>query len=90
MQPPGWKNRSSRKEPISPDHSYRGFGADGATGELLLLNVNAKTAKYFLSHRDRDGKWNARGTIGFPIRGAYPQVALRNGAAHVLAHRRYR
>jgi hypothetical protein len=67
------------------DHSYRGFGADGASGELLLLNVNAKTAKYFVSHRDRQGVWHERGTIGFPIRGAYPEVALRNGAAHVLA-----
>jgi hypothetical protein len=67
------------------DHSYRGFGADGVTGELLLLNVNAKTAKYFVSQRDRGGTWRERGTIGFPIRGAYPQVALRKGAAHVLA-----
>lgn len=67
------------------DHSYRGFGADGATGELLLLNVNAKTKEYFVSHRNRQGTWHERGTIEFPIRGAYPQVALRKGAAHVLA-----
>ncbi|HSW47272.1 MAG TPA: hypothetical protein VLM89_17045 [Phycisphaerae bacterium] len=67
------------------DHSYRGFGADGETGELLLLNVNARTAKYFVSQRDAGGVWHARGTITFPIRGAYPQVSLRRGAAHVLA-----
>ncbi len=67
------------------DHSYRGFGADAETGELLLLNVHNRNAKYFLSHRDPMGVWHERGTIGFPIRGAYPQVALRRGAAHVLA-----
>ena len=67
------------------DHSYRGFGVDGTTGELLLLNVNAQTAAYFVSHRDRQGEWHQRGTIHYPIRGAYPQVALRKGAAHVLA-----
>ena len=67
------------------DHSYRGFAADGQTGELLLVNINAKTSAQFVSHRDRQGVWHARGTIVFPIRSCYPQVALRNGAAHVLA-----
>lgn len=67
------------------DHSYRGFAADGENGELLLLNINAKTSEQFVSHRDRQGQWHARGTIAFPIRACYPQVALRNGAAHVLA-----
>ena len=30
------------------DHSYRGFAADGQTGELLLLNINAKTSEQFV------------------------------------------
>jgi len=67
------------------DHSYRGFAADGLTGELLLLNVHAKNKEYYVSYRDVQNGWHARGTISFPIRGAYPQVALRQGAAHVLA-----
>ncbi len=67
------------------DHSYRGFAADGATGELLLLNIHAANSEQFVSWRDRDGRWHARGTIAFPIRSCYPQVALRSGAAHVLA-----
>ncbi|MBP7937442.1 MAG: hypothetical protein KA354_22595 [Phycisphaerae bacterium] len=67
------------------DHSYRGFAADGESGELLLLNINARSGEQFVSHRDRKGAWHARGTIRFPIRSCYPQVALRGGAAHVLA-----
>ena len=67
------------------DHSYRGFAADGARGELLLLNINAKTSDQFVSYRDRQGEWHARGKITFPIRACYPQVALRDGSAHVMA-----
>lgn len=67
------------------DHSYRGFAADGATGELLLLNINAKTSEQFVSYRDRRGRWHQKGKIRFPIRACYPQVALRDGSAHVMA-----
>ncbi len=67
------------------DHSYRGFAADGANGELLLLNINAGTSEQFVSYRDSKGRWHQKGTITFPIRSCYPQVALRNGLAHVMA-----
>ncbi len=67
------------------DHSYRGFAADGVRGELLLLNIHAKTSDQFVSYRDRQGQWHARGKITFPIRACYPQVALRGGSAHVVA-----
>lgn len=67
------------------DHSYRGFAADGANGELLLLNINAKTSEQFVSYCDSDGKWRQKGKIKFPIRSCYPQVALRNRAAAVMA-----
>jgi hypothetical protein len=67
------------------DHSYRGFAADGANGELLLLNINAKTSEQFVSYRDSNGQWHEKGTITFPIRSCYPQVALRDGSAHVMA-----
>ncbi len=67
------------------DHSYRGFAADGSAGELLLLNINAQTGAYFVSHCDADGDWRSGGTLTFPIRACYPQVALRDSAAHVLA-----
>jgi hypothetical protein len=67
------------------DHSYRGFAADGINGELLLLNINARTSEQFVSHRDSKGKWHQRGKIEFPIRSCYPQVALRDGSAHVMA-----
>jgi len=67
------------------DHSYRGFAADGANGELLLLNIDSKTGDQLVSCYDRQGKWHARGKITFPIRSCYPQVALRSRAAHVMA-----
>ena len=67
------------------DHSYRGFAADGANDELLLLNINAKTSEQFVSYRDSKGLWHPKGTITFPIRSCYPQVALRDGSAHVMA-----
>jgi len=67
------------------DHSYRGFAADGVNGELLLLNINAKTSEQFVSYRDSSGRWHQRGTIEFPIRSCYPQVSLRDGSAHVMA-----
>lgn len=67
------------------DHSYRGFATDGANGELLLLNINAKTSEQFISYRDSRGQWHQRGAITFPIRACYPQVALRDGSAHVMA-----
>ena len=56
------------------------------TGEtVLLLNINARTREQFVSYRDEKGAWQAKGTIRFPIRACYPQVALQNHAAHVLA-----
>ncbi|OHB60134.1 MAG: hypothetical protein A2168_07535 [Planctomycetes bacterium RBG_13_50_24] len=67
------------------DHSYRGFAADGANGELLLLNINARTSEQFISYRHSNGQWHEKGTITFPVRSCYPQVALRDGAAHVMA-----
>ena len=67
------------------DHSYRGFAADGVNGELLLLNINAKTSEQFVSYCDSSGKWAQIGKIEFPIRACYPQVGLRDRAAAVMA-----
>ncbi|MDP2898414.1 MAG: hypothetical protein Q8Q12_17890 [bacterium] len=67
------------------DHSYRGIAADGARGEILLLNIHAETGEQFWSFLDTDGKWSRQGKIRFPIRSCYPQVALKDRAAHVLA-----
>lgn len=72
-------------KPNFTDHSYRGFAADRERGQLLLLNIDAATSEQFVSLRDKTGSWRAKGKIRFPIRAAYPQVALRDGAAHVMA-----
>jgi hypothetical protein len=67
------------------DHSYRGFAADGAKGELLLLNINAQTGDQFFSYCDSKGKWHQKGKIKFPIRSCYPQVGLRDRTVAVMA-----
>ncbi|NIP25929.1 MAG: hypothetical protein GWN67_16210 [Phycisphaerae bacterium] len=67
------------------DHSYRGFAADGAKGELLLLNINAGTGEQFVSYCDSKGRWHQKGKIKFPIRSCYPQVGLRGRSAAVMA-----
>jgi len=77
---PAWADGTYFRE-----HSYRGLAADGASGELLLLNINARTSDQFVSYRDEKGAWQAKGTIRFPIRACYPQVGLQGHAAHVLA-----
>lgn len=77
---PAWSERANFN-----DHSYRGFAADGESSELLLLNIDTKTSEQFVSFRNSDAIWSPRGKIVFPIRAAYPNVALRDGAAHVMA-----
>ncbi|MFC2076143.1 hypothetical protein ACFLT7_03575 [candidate division KSB1 bacterium] len=67
------------------DHSYRGLGVDGPSGEILLLNIHARQSDQFWSYRDSDGAWTANGRITFPVRSCYPQVALKNGAGHIMA-----
>ncbi len=67
------------------DHSYRGIASDAAQRQILLLNIHSQTGEQFWSFLDKDGKWTRQGKIRFPIRSCYPQVALRDRAAHVLA-----
>jgi len=70
---------------VFTEHSYRGIAADRLTGEVLLLNINSPRPEYYWSLLDRDGKWSRQGKVAFPIRACYPEVALRNGSAHILA-----
>ncbi|MBI4606512.1 MAG: right-handed parallel beta-helix repeat-containing protein, partial [Planctomycetes bacterium] len=67
------------------DHSYRGLAVDAARGEVLALNIDARSSEQRWSFRDAPGAWSSSGAIRFPIRSCYPQVALRDRAAHVLA-----
>jgi hypothetical protein len=75
---PRWVERTNFIE-----HSYRGIASDAARGDLLLLNIDDDEQCW--SYRRRRGNWTRYGRMRFPVRGCYPQVALRNGAAHVLA-----
>ncbi len=72
-------------QPNFTDHSYRGFAADRGRGELLMLNIDAKTSVQNACLLSDAGKTLATGSITFPIRACYPQVQLRQGAAYVLA-----
>lgn len=67
------------------DHSYRGVAIDRLSGEILLLNIDAKGGDQFWSFRDKAGNWSRYGRIHFPIRACYPQVSLKEQTGHVLA-----
>ncbi|MBI2431789.1 MAG: hypothetical protein HYV26_02840 [Candidatus Hydrogenedentes bacterium] len=71
--------------PHFTDHSYRGFAADPERLELLMLNIDAETGVEYACLLNTAGETLANGHIEFPIRACYPQVALKNRAAHVLA-----
>jgi hypothetical protein len=67
------------------DHSYRGIAADSDRGEALALNIDATSSAQHWAFGASDGSFPRTGTMAFPIRACYPQVGLRNRAAHVLA-----
>ena len=67
------------------DHSYRGIAADSNHGEFLVLNIDATTNAQRWAFGMADGTFPRTGTISFPIRACYPQVAIRDRAAHVMA-----
>jgi hypothetical protein len=77
--------RWDEEQPYYTDHSYRGFGVDGPSNELIMLNIDAKTSIQHWCHLDTAGNTLANGAITFPIRSAYLQAALHNRSAHVLA-----
>ena len=70
------------------EHSYRGMGVDGGSGEILLLHiqdVKPGGGYYYPSFRDAEGKWHAREIIRFPVSSCYPQVVVSGRTAHVQA-----
>ena len=78
-------------EPAFSEHSYRSFAADGARGELILLqNIGYAHAEW--AFRDAAGQWAARGKLVFPwgadyekpepIRVCYPNVMLKDRAVY--------
>ncbi|MFO0907510.1 MAG: hypothetical protein U0794_03980 [Isosphaeraceae bacterium] len=71
--------------PRFTDHSYRGLAADPTRHELLALNIDAVSSLQHWALLGESGTTLRQGTIEFPIRACYPQVAMRDRAAHVLA-----
>lgn len=73
-------------QPYFTDHSYRGFSVDHSRRELLMLNVdNRTTLDQSWCYLTAAGETIASGSVHFPFRGCYSQVALVNRAAHVMA-----
>ncbi|MBD3265638.1 hypothetical protein GF373_03125 [bacterium] len=72
-------------QPHFTDHSYRGIAADAKNGELLLFHIDAKTSEQNWSFRAANGEWIAKGKLSFPLRSCYPQVFLKDRAAHIMA-----
>lgn len=78
-------------DPRFTEHSYRSFAADGARGEMILLqNIGYTHAEW--TFRNQDGDWSASGRLTWPwgadyakpepIRVCYPNVALQDRAVH--------
>ena len=66
-------------------HSYRGLGVDRTNREILLLILEQTDEHYQPTWLSRDGVWRPLPLLKFPIRACYPQVALNDRSAHVLA-----
>ena len=78
--------------PSFTEHSYRSFAADGAAGEMILLqNVGYTHAEWAFC--DHNGKWTAQGKLVWPygreyddpqpIRICYLNVAMQDRAVFV-------
>ena len=68
------------------DTSYRGIAVDPKNREVLLLVIDQRGKEDFqVTWLKRDNKWESLPVLEFPIRACYPQVILRDEAAHVLA-----
>ncbi len=85
QQPPTIERPRWVGKPNFTDHSYRGVACDGNANEILLFHIDAITSEQNWSFRDANGKWIENGKISFPIRACYPQVALHDRTAHIMA-----
>ena len=83
---PGWSG-----DPEFTEHSYRSFAADGARGEMILLqNVGYGHAEWAFCNAE--GQWSAAGQLKWPwgaeydhpqpVRLCYPNVMLKDRAVH--------
>ncbi len=77
---PEWQGK-----PTFTDHSYRGYAADPAQQHIIMVNIDAKTSEQHYAMMTMDGSPISRGALTFPIRSCYPQVAIENSRAHIVA-----
>ena len=72
------------------EHSYRGMGVDAETGALFLAHQAPDPDQdhdfvVAWSYLDAEGSWSQQGVLRFPMRGCYPQIAVRGRAVYILA-----
>jgi len=91
--PPVQENPTWQNQPTFTEHSYRTVTADAANNEVLYMqNDGMGTAQ--LSLLQRDGQWTGLNALAWPweenytepqaVRLCYPNVILRDRAAHFL------
>jgi len=71
--------------PTFTDHSYRGYAADAQHRQIAMFNIDAQTSEQNYCFLSMDGQPFGNGKLTFPIRACYPQVAIENGRAHIVA-----
>lgn len=71
--------------PTLREHTYRGLAVDSRTSEAFVLVVDPDSELYHPSYLDAEGEWHAMDAFTFPIRGLYPNLYVRGGAAHIAA-----
>ncbi len=80
LLPPAWPSTARFSQ-----HSYRGLTVDPVRGDALVLNIDDRTNAQHWSILPADHRPDRSGSIRFPVRACYPEVALVGGAGHVLA-----
>jgi len=72
------------------EHSYRGIAADRETGAVFLAHqapsadIEGEYGQAW-AYFDPEGRCTKQGFLRFPMRGCYPQIAVRGRAVYVMA-----
>lgn len=65
-------------------HSYRSLAVDPASRSLFLMVIDRQDI-YRPTWRDAAGSWHPLAPLEFPVRACYPDIVMRERAAHILA-----
>ena len=80
------KNKPDWDKPyIFSDNSRRGIGVDVNKNEILLVNSVGYDSLGPAWSYYSNGHWSNSGIVKFPIFVSYPEVAIKSGAAYIMA-----